>query len=118
MKNVFGKQEELELFNKEGELVYEFKQLGEGWSETTYDEKGNQLTFKNSKGFWSEYTYDDNGNKLTYKNSEGFWSEYTYDKNGNQLTYRNSEGESSGLDIPEYTMEELVKKIGNFKIKK
>jgi hypothetical protein len=97
MKNIFGKQEELELFNKEGELVYEFKQLGEGWSETTYDEKGNQLTFKNSKGFWSEYTYDENGDELTFKNSHGV---------------------SRGFDIPEYTMEELVKKLGNFKIKK
>jgi hypothetical protein len=97
MKNIFGKQEELELFDKGGKLVYRFKQLGEGWSETTYDEKGNQLTFKNSKGFWSEYTYDENGDELTFKNSHGV---------------------SRGFDIPEYTMEELVKKLGNFKIKK
>jgi ABC-type proline/glycine betaine transport system substrate-binding protein len=55
IKNIFGKQEELELFNKEGKLVYEFK---------------------------------------------------------------NSNGYSRGFDIPEYTMEELVKKIENFKIKK
>jgi YD repeat-containing protein len=138
MKNVFGKQEELELFNKEGELVYDFKQLSNKvwvertfnnkgnlltykdsdgfWGELTYDKNGNQLTYKNSSGFWSEYTYDNNGKELTHKDSQGFWYEYTYDENGNELTYKNSNGVSRC--IPEYTMEELVKKLGNFKIKK
>jgi YD repeat-containing protein len=118
MKNIFGKQKELELFNKEGKLVYEFKNSNGYWYEYTYDDKGNELTFKNSNGYWSEYTYDDNGNELTFKNSNGYWYERTYDDKGNELTYKNSNGYSRGFDIPEYTMEELVKKIGNFKIKK
>jgi hypothetical protein len=53
-----------------------------------------------------------------YKNSNGFSYEYTRDSHGNELTYKNSNGVTRGFDIPEYTMEELVEKIGNFKIKK
>jgi hypothetical protein len=98
MKNILGKNENLILFNEQGKIVYKYN---------TY-----------SSGFWSERTYDEKGNKLTYKNSEGYWSEYTRDENGNELTYKNSVGVKRGFDIPEYTMEELVKKLGNFKIKK
>lgn len=98
MKNILGTTENLELFNKEGKLVYEF--------------------CKDSDGFSYECTYDSNGNELTYKNSYGFSSEYTYDSNGNKLTYKNSNGVTRGFDIPEYTMEQLVEKLGNFKIKK
>ena len=92
MKNIFGKQEELELFSKGGELVYEFNNSDGVWYEITYDERGNQLTYKNSNGYWAERTYDENGNQLTFKNSKGVWSEITYDENGNELTYKNSEG--------------------------
>jgi YD repeat-containing protein len=118
MKNIFGKQEELELFDKEGKLVYRFKQLGKVWDEQTFNENGSLLTHKDSTGYWTERTYDDKGKVLSYKNSSGFWVERTYDKNGNELTFKNSQGLSRGLDIPEYTMEQLVKKIGNFKLKK
>lgn len=77
MKNILGTTENLELFNKEGKLVYEF-----------------------------------------CKDSDGFSYECTYDSNGNKLTYKNSNGVTRGFDIPEYTMEQLVEKLGNFKIKK
>jgi YD repeat-containing protein len=98
MKNILGKTENLELFDKDGKRVYQF--------------------IKDSDGYSYETTYDINGKELTYKSSDGFSSEYTYDSNGNVLTYKNSNGVTRGFDIPEYTMEELVEKLGNFKIKK
>ena len=98
MKNILGTTENLQLFDKEGRIVYDF--------------------CKTSDGFSYERTYNSDGNKLTYKNSDGFSCEYTYDSNGNQLTYKNSNGMTRDSNIPEYTMEELVEKLGNFKIKK
>ena len=98
MKNALGKDENLKLFNEQGKKVYEYN---------TY-----------LSGYWHEYTYDENGYALTYKDSDGFWSEYTRDEKGNELTYKNSNGVTRGFDITEYTMGELVKKLGNFKIKK
>jgi len=76
--NALGAFEDLELFNKDGNRVYEF-----------------------STG------------------SKGNWIKSTYDSDGNELTYEDSDGEKRELAIPEFTMEQLVKKIGhNFKIKK
>ena len=98
MKNILGTTENLELFNKEGKLLYEF--------------------CKDSNGYSWETTYDSSGKELTFKDSDGYSSEYTRDSNGNELTYKNSNGVTRGFDIPEYTMEQLVKKLGNFKIKK
>jgi len=139
MKNILGTKENLELFNENGIRVYEYFKAYEyseectydsqgkvltfknsnGFSyECTYDSNGKELTFKDSNGFSYEYTYDLKGNELIYKNSKGTWYEYTRDSNGNELTFKNSKGVSRGFDIPEYTMEELVSKLGNFKIKK
>jgi len=98
MKNALGKKENLQLYNDNGVLVYEF--------------------YKHPYGYWAERTYDDNQNELTYKNSIGEWCERTFDYNSNELTYKDSDGVSRGFDIPEYTMEELTAKLGNFKIKK
>jgi hypothetical protein len=98
MKNILGKTENLSLFDKDGRLLYNF---GKGLYAYSY-----------------ETTYDINGNTLTYKDSNGYSYESTYDSNGNELTYKNSYGLTRGFDIPEYTMEELIEKIGNFKIKK
>tara|TARA_R110000868_G_scaffold189689_1_gene432809 strand:+ start:1366 stop:1695 length:330 start_codon:yes stop_codon:yes gene_type:complete len=101
MKNVLGTEENLRLFNKDGKKVYDYYK-------NSYDPKGNHK--------YTEVTYDLNGNMLTYKNSKGFSSERTRDSNGKELTYKNSDGDRRGLDIPEYTMEELIEKLGNFKI--
>ena len=98
MKNILGTTENLELFNKEGRKVYDFGKVLGGCS--------------------YERTYDSNGNKLTYKSSNGYWSKRTYNSNGKELTYKNSNGDTRGFEIPEYTMDELVEKLGNFKIKK
>ena len=138
MKNILGTQEDLRLYNKAGNLVYKFTAKSNGSSyeytydkfgklltykdsydysyEYTYDKNGNTLTYKNSDGYSYEYTYNENGKELTYKNSAGFSYEKTYDKNGNQLTFKNSDGFSWGFDIPEFTMEQLVEKMGNFKL--
>ena len=44
------------------------------WYEKTYDENGNELTFKNYAGDWNEKTYDNKGNIITFKDSYGlFW---------------------------------------------
>ena len=119
MKNILGKTEELELFNKDGKVVYRFCKNLYGFSyEYTRDSNGKVLTYKDSDRFSYETTYDINGNILSYKNSNGFSFESTYDSNGNELTYKNSDGLTRGFNIPEYTMEELVEKLGNFKIKK
>lgn len=97
MKNILGNTEDLQFFNKEGKLVYKY--------------------YKDSDGDAIERTYDSNGKELTYKSSNGYSYEYTRDLNGNELTYKNSNGVRRGFDIPEYTMEQLVDKLGNFKIK-
>jgi hypothetical protein len=77
MKNILGTTKNLDLFDKDGRIVYHF-----------------------------------------HKDSDGYTSESTYDSNGNVLTFKDSTGFTRGFDIPEYTMEELVEKLGNFKIKK
>tara|TARA_R110002012_G_C11186703_1_gene557827 strand:+ start:40 stop:462 length:423 start_codon:yes stop_codon:yes gene_type:complete len=140
MKNALGKKEDLNLYNKEGKLIYKYGKDSDGFSckgtydsngnpltyedsngyswKATYDENGNRLTYENSDGFSCKRTYDKNGNQLTYENSDGFSSKNTYDSNGNELTHQNSDGFKRGFDIPELTMEELVKKIGNFKLVK
>lgn len=98
MKNILGTTENLELYNKEGVIVYEFE--------------------NDSNGFSSESIYDSNGYTLIYKDSYGDWLEFTRDSNGKELTFKDSNGVTRGFDIPEYTMEQLVEKLGNFKIKK
>ena len=97
------------------------------------DKKGNIIYLQYKDDIWEEYTYDEKGNILTYKDSSGNWYEYTYNNKGKQLTSKTSGGyyvikgefvtkeeyEAFVNPIPEYTMEELVAKLGhNFKIKK
>lgn len=98
MKNILGTTEDLKLYNKDGKRVYVFK--------------------TDLNGYSYEFTFDKYGNTLTYRNSKGYSSEFTYDESGNELTYKNSDGVERGFNIPEFTMEELTQKIGNFKLKK
>jgi hypothetical protein len=138
--NALGAFEDLKLFDSKGNRVYEFITGSNGnWIKYTYDSNGNELTHENSKGYWNKRTYDSNGNQLTFESSDGFWYKWTYDSKGNQLTHENkgywskntydsdgnkltfedSDGVKIGFNIPEFTMEQLVEKIGhNFKIKK
>jgi len=86
MKNILGTEDNLNLFNENGIIVYSY--------------------YKNSDGYIYEYTYDSNGKVLTYKDSNGFSCEYTYDSNGKELTYKDSNGVSRGFDKT-YTLEEV-----------
>ena len=125
MKNILGTQEDLRLYNKAGNLVYRFIKAEFYFFESTYDSNGNELTFKNSKGYSWEKTYDDDGNQLTFKDSEGYSNERTYDDDGNVLTYKNSQGaiikrickiSHQRKVAQEFTMEQLVIMVGNFKL--
>ena len=117
MKNVLGNQKDLEFYNKEGVKVYEFYTYSDTDSyEHTYNKNGMTLTYKNSNGCWHKYTRDEKGRALTYETSDDYWYKYTRDEQGNELTYENSRGEKRGFNTPEFTMEELVKKLGDFKL--
>ena len=96
MKNILGTTEDLRFYNKDGKRAYGFK--------------------TDSNGYSYEFTFDKYGNTLTYRNSKGYFYESTYDKNGNELTYKDSKGGYRGFYIPEFTMEELTQKLGNFKL--
>jgi len=65
---------------------------------------------------------DENGNKIYWEARNRFWSKREYDERGNEIYYENSDGtirDRRPKSVPEYTMEELVDKLGhNFKIKK
>ena len=61
---------------------------------------------------------DKNGKEIYNENSDGFWFKREYDSNGNQIYFEDSYGIIiDNRSIPEYTMEELFEKIGNFKLK-
>jgi hypothetical protein len=54
MKNIQGTPENLELFNKEGKLVYHFFTDSCKYSyECIFNDKGNVLTYKNSDGLYN-----------------------------------------------------------------
>tara|TARA_R110000824_G_scaffold45177_1_gene130811 strand:+ start:544 stop:843 length:300 start_codon:yes stop_codon:yes gene_type:complete len=97
MKNIQGNKENLKLYNEKGVKVYEFCNRFNG-------------------SYLFEYTYDNSGRPLTFKNSDGYWSKWTRDEKGNELTYEDLYGVKRGFDTPEFTMEGLVKKLGNFKL--
>ena len=145
MKNILETAGKLKHYNKAGILVYEFDKDSDGYSwEKTYDKNGNVLTYKNSNGYSWEKTYDKNGNQLlsqdsdrvswvrtydkngnclTYKNLKSgalvVYAVYTYDDHGHQLTYKDSNGIERGFEnvvVQEFTMEQLVTMVGNFKL--
>jgi hypothetical protein len=73
--NALGAFEDLELFDKNGNIVYKFVSYSDGdWFKSTYDKNGNKLTYEDSDGGWSKSTYDKNGNKLTYEDSGGIFN--------------------------------------------
>ena len=117
MKNIKeylkSEDKEIRLYHKNGKVSIRYLDISDGdWIESTYDDNGNRLSYKNSEGYWDECTYDDNSNELTYKSSRGYWREYTYDDNGNELTFKSSEGVERGFDIEEMTIEEICKALG------
>jgi hypothetical protein len=64
--------------------------------------------------------FDNKGNRVyefITDSDDGDWCKNTYDSDGNLLTSENSDGVKKGFDIPEFTMEQLVEKLGHdFKI--
>jgi hypothetical protein len=51
MKNIQGTEEKLKLYHKNGEVAYYYYKDSNGYSwEYTFDEQGNERTFKNSDG--------------------------------------------------------------------
>ena len=95
MQNILGTQGNLRLYNKAGIIAYKFIKSLDDFFETTHNS---------------------NGMILTYRDSNGYSWEKTYDNNGAELTFKDSNGVSRGFDIPEFTMEQLVEKVGNFKL--
>jgi hypothetical protein len=86
------------------------------------DKNNNEIYLENSSGFWYKQEFDKNSNKIYYETSNGYWLKQEFDKNNNQIYYENSYGEITDnrpKSTPEFTMEELVEKLGyDFKIKK
>ena len=86
------------------------------------DDNGKEIYRELSNGDWHKKEYDDKGNLICIENSNGFWEKFEYDNNRNLIYWETSKGilaDRRLKSIPEYTMEELVNKLGhNFKIKK
>jgi hypothetical protein len=119
MKNIFGTQETIKLYDENKVLRYNYRCGVLYECLYTYDSNGKELTYENSYGYSTKYTRDSEGNTMTFESSNGDWHRYTRDSDGKELTYENSYGTRRGFDIPEYTMEELTKIIGKeFKVKK
>jgi hypothetical protein len=75
------------------------------------DKRGNVIYNQNEYGDWYESTYNEKGKELTFKTSDGYYS-----IKRKKVTKEEFEVFVNGT--PEYTMEELVAKLGhNFKIK-
>ena len=95
------------------------EQLGvEDFSFTIKDSRRKTIYFENSDGSWHKSKYDAQGNEIYFENSKGDWVKREYDSNRNRIYYEDSKGHiEDNRNLPEYTMEELVEKIGNFKLK-
>ena len=107
--------------DKNNNEIY-FETLRGYWYKQEFDSNNNRIYYENSDGHWGRYKYDSNNNEIYYENSNGHWIKQEYDSNNNEIYYENSDGiidDNRPKLTPEYTMEELVKKLGfEFKIKK
>lgn len=88
------------------------------WVKREYDSKGNDIYHENSNGYWRKSKYDSKGNETYYEKSDGSWCKIEYDSEGNSIYFEDSNGWiEDNRNIPEYTMQDLVDKIGRFKFK-
>ena len=105
---------EVKYYHKNSDIVAfeKIRYLDNYIREFTYDDKGNELTCKDSNGYISEYTYDDKGNVITLKDSDGYSSEFTYDDKGNMLTRKDSDGyyEIKGEGVTKEEFETFTKR--------
>jgi len=93
MKNIFNTEENLELFNKDGKKVYEYRKYSKGVScEYTYDSNGKVLTYKNSRvesrGFDKTYTAEEVGyiKRAVHEYWEHWYAEHPENQNDLKLT--------------------------------
>ncbi len=65
---------------------------------------------------------DKNNNIIYWEGSKGNWHKQEFDSNNNAIYYEDSSGliiDNRSKSTPEFTMEELIEKLGfEFKIKK
>lgn len=80
------------------------------------DNNGNELYFEDSYGYWVKRRFDGIGNTIYFENSDGYWYKKRHDKKGIQIYFKNSNGKVIDRR-PEYTMAQLVEKLGeDFKL--
>ena len=61
---------------------------------------------------------DEKGNEIYYEYANGSWARREFDSQSNLIYYEDSKGHiEDNRNIQEFTMEELVEKIGHFKLK-
>ncbi len=86
------------------------------------DKNNNEIYYESSNGFWWKQEYDSNNNRIYCENSTGYWCKREYNQNNNIIYFEDSSGyiiDNRPKTTPEFTMEELVEKLGfEFKIKK
>jgi hypothetical protein len=86
------------------------------------DKNNNQIYYEYSNGYWVKREFDSKNNIIYCETSNGYWIKQEYDSNNKEIYWENSYGtiiNNRPKTIPEFTMEELVAKLGyNFKIKK
>jgi hypothetical protein len=106
--------------SKNNEIYYE-NSYGY-WAKREYDKNNNEIYWEDSSGFWWKQEFDKNNNQIYFETSDGGWWKREFDKNNNEIYYENSNGtiiDNRPKSTPEFTMEELIDKLGyNFKIKK
>ena len=92
------------------------------WEKQEFDKNNNEIYLENSNGYWEKQEFDKNNNEIYYERSNGFWYKKEFDKNNNLIYYETSNGkirDNRPKPTPEFTMEELIDKLGfEFKIKK
>jgi hypothetical protein len=110
-----------EIKDKNNNQIY-YEDSNGYWAKREYDSNNNEIYWESSNGFWVKREFDKNNNKIYYEDSSGFWEKREFDSNNNEIYYEDSNGyiiDKRPKSTPEYTMEELVAKLGyNFKIKK
>ena len=110
-----------EIKDKNNNLIY--WEDSEGfWSKREWDlENNHQIYFENSKGYWWKQEWDSANNQIYFEKSDGYWAKKEWDSTG-LIYFEDSNGEiidNRPKPTPEYTMEELIAKVGyEFKIKK
>ena len=109
-----------EIKDANGNQIY-YEESDGYWYKYEYNSQGNEIYCESSDGYWYKHEYNSQSNRIYYEDSNGYWTKYEYDSDDNQMYCQSSNGyikDDRPKPIPEYTMEELVAKLGEFKIKK